>query len=63
LPRRFAGLACRSRLGVEFRNWAIFELPGSALPWVGEPETLAIEADDPDLVHTLELLGVRLVAR
>ncbi|MDJ0867408.1 MAG: RES family NAD+ phosphorylase [Myxococcota bacterium] len=61
--RRFDGIAYLSRLGDEFRNWALFESPGSALPWVGEPETLAIEAHDPDLVRALERLGVRLMAR
>jgi hypothetical protein len=61
--RRFAGIAYRSRLGDEFRNWAIFESPGSALPWIGEPETAAIEADDPDFLRALQLLGVRLVER
>lgn len=61
--RRYAGVAYRSRLGDEFRNWAIFEAPGSALPWIGEPETEPIEPDDPDLVQALRLLGVRLVER
>jgi hypothetical protein len=61
--RRFAGIAYRSRLGDEFRNWAIFESPGNGLPWIGEPETVAIEGDDPDLLRALELLGVRLVVR
>jgi len=61
--RRFAGIAYRSRLGDELRNWAIFESPGSALPWVGEPEIVAIEANDPDLLQALDRLGVRLVAR
>ena len=61
--RRFAGIAYRSRLGDELRNWAIFESPGSALPWVGEPEIVAIEANDPDLQQALDRLGVRLVAR
>ena len=61
--RRFAGIAYRSRLGDEFRNWAIFEAPAGALPWAGEPEKTAIGADDGDLLRALELLGVRLVAR
>lgn len=60
--RRFSGIAYRSRLGDEFQNWAIFETPEGAGPWAGEPETLAIEADDPDLRRALELHGVRLVA-
>ncbi|MFQ5515819.1 MAG: RES family NAD+ phosphorylase [Myxococcota bacterium] len=60
--RRFAGIAYRSRLGDEFRNWAIFESAGGAVPWVGRPSIRAIEPDDPDLLRALELLGVRLVA-
>lgn len=58
--RRYAGIAYRSRLGDEFRDWAIFESPGS-LPWIGERETEPIELEDPDLVQALQLLGVRLV--
>jgi hypothetical protein len=61
--RRYAGIAYRSRLGDEFYNWAIFESPGGALPWIGEPETEPLEAEDPDLVRALEMLGVRLVER
>ncbi len=61
--RRFAGISYRSRLGDEFRNWAIFESPGSAFPWTRAPETSEIEADDRDLCRALELLGVRLAAR
>jgi hypothetical protein len=61
--RRYGGIAYRSRLGDEFRNWAIFEPPGRTLPWIGEPEREPIEAEAPDLVRALELLGVRLVER
>lgn len=61
--RRFAGIAYRSRLGDEFQNWAIFEAPGSAVPWEGATGIAAIEPDDPDLIRALELLGVRMVAR
>ena len=61
--RRFAGIAYRSRLGDEFRNWAIFEAPGRALPWTRAPEVHRIEADDPDLALALERLGVRLTGR
>ena len=57
--RRFAGIAYGSRLGDEFRNWAIFETPGTTSPWVGETESLAIEPADPDLQRALERLGVR----
>lgn len=59
--RRYAGIAYRSRLGDEFRNWAIFEAPGRALPWNEAPEQQSIEPDDPDLVRALQLLGVRLI--
>lgn len=59
--RRFAGIAYRSRLGDEFRNWAIFEPAGEAAPWAGEPRVLPLRADDPDLREALARLGVRLV--
>ena len=59
--RRYAGIAYRSRLGDELRNWAIFESPGRTLPWIEALETGPIEPDDPDLVQALQLLGVRLV--
>jgi hypothetical protein len=58
--RSFAGIAYRSRLGDEFRNWAIFESPGGALPWRRAPEVHRLEAEDPDLVRALDRLGVRL---
>lgn len=59
--RRFAGIAYRSRLGDEFRNWAIFESAGDAVPWAGEPRVFPLRADDPDLREALARLGVRLV--
>lgn len=58
---RFAGIAYRSRLGDEFRNWAIFEPGGSIRSIVEEAPPAAIERDDPDLRQALERLGVRLV--
>jgi hypothetical protein len=61
--RRFAGIAYRSRLGDEFCNWAIFESRGSRPPWIGEPETVAIETDDHDLRRALRVLGVQMVER
>lgn len=61
--RTFAGIAYRSRLGDEFRNWAIFESAGSRFPSIGEPETAPIEADDTELIRALQLLGVRLIQR
>ena len=57
----FAGITYLSRLGDDFRNWAIFEPPGGALPWVEEPKTQKIEADNPDLLEALDRLGVRVV--
>jgi hypothetical protein len=61
--RRFAGIAYRSRLGDEFRNWAIFESPGGALPGTRAPEVHRVEANEPDFVRALERLGVRLTGR
>jgi hypothetical protein len=61
--RRFAGIAYLSRLGDEFRNWAIFESPARETPWQNEPEVVRLDADDPDLRQALERLGVRLVSR
>jgi hypothetical protein len=60
--RRFAGVAYRSRLGDDFRNWAIFESSGSATPWLRGAETRALAENDPDLGRALELLDVRLIA-
>jgi hypothetical protein len=59
--RRFAGISYLSRLGDEFRNWAIFEPAGIRLPVTGKPEARPIDRDDSDLRRALELLGVRLV--
>ena len=59
--RLFDGIAYLSRLGDEFRNWAIFEPLEGALPWAENPEIRSIEADDPDIQRALELLGVQLV--
>jgi hypothetical protein len=56
---RFAGIAYRSRLGDELRNWALFERAGGAL-FTRTPEAAAIAADDPDLRAALALLSVRL---
>lgn len=59
--RRFAGIAYRSRLGDEFRNWAIFESPDGP-SWCVSPEMRPLEAEDPDLQEALERLDVRLTA-
>lgn len=61
--RSFAGISYRSRLGDEFRNWAIFESPGGALPWTRAPEVHHLDSDDPDLVRALARLGVRLTSQ
>lgn len=59
--RRFAGIAYQSRLGDDFRNWALFEASGGEAPLEEQAEACPIEADDPELNRALELLGVRLV--
>ena len=61
--RRFAGITYLSKLGDEFRNWALFEPAGEEIPLTEEAAPLPIEADDPELNRALELLGVRLVGR
>lgn len=61
--RRFAGITYLSRLGDEFRNWALFEPAGDEDPLAEEAELGPIDADDPDLNQALALLGVRLVGR
>jgi hypothetical protein len=61
--RRFAGITYLSRLGDEFRNWALFEPAGDEDPLAEEAELRPIDADDPDLNQALALLGVRLVGR
>ncbi len=59
--RRFAGITYLSKLGDEFRNWALFEPAGAESPMAEESAPLPIEAHDPDLNRALELLRVRLV--
>jgi hypothetical protein len=61
--RRFAGITYLSKLGDEFRNWALFEPAGEENPFAEESAPLLIETDDPDLNRALELLGIRLVGR
>lgn len=61
--RRFAGIAYRSKLGDEFRNWALFEPARDEDPPADEAEPRPLEAEDPDLNQALALLGVRLVGR
>jgi len=57
---QFAGIAYRSRLGDEIVNWAIFE-PSTGTDRLREPQSNAIDPDDPELVGVLELLGIELV--
>lgn len=59
--RRFAGITYLSKLGDEFRNWALFETAGGETALEEESEARAIEADDPDLNQALNLLDIRLV--
>ena len=59
--RQFAGITYLSKLGDEFRNWALFEPAGRTTPLTEEAAPRPIEANDPDLNRALELLGVRLV--
>jgi hypothetical protein len=59
--RRFAGITYLSKLGDEFRNWALFEPVGDEPPLAEASEPRPIEADDQDLSQALGLLGVRLV--
>ena len=61
--RAFDGIAYRSRLGDELRNWAIFEPVGRrrARPVLRDVRATRIRRDDPDLQRALELHGLRLV--
>ena len=59
--RRFAGITYRSRLGDEFRNWALFEGTDKQSPWRGEPRVETIDATDADFQCALGLHGLRLV--
>lgn len=56
----FAGIRYASRLGDQFVNWAIFEAQEVTSPLVvGDDEP--IDADDPDFLAALELLGLRVL--
>ena len=54
--RGYAGLAYRSRLDETLTLWAVFE--GAAFEAVGHPEPIG--PDDPDLVATARLFGLRI---
>ena len=60
--RAFDGISYLSRLGDEFRNWALFEPIGTAAQrrrFVRRVRVHAIGADHPDLRRALSLLGIR----
>jgi hypothetical protein len=61
--RAFDGISYLSRLGDEFRNWAIFEpaTEAAARAVARRPAVREIAPDDPDLRRALEIHGVRLV--
>jgi len=56
--RRFDGIAYRSRLGDDLKNWAIWEPADSLTPSAEEP----IDPGDPELAQALALFGLELVA-
>jgi hypothetical protein len=57
---QFFGIAYRSRLGDELENWAVFEPSGGDGPLSGQTSE-PTEAEDPDFLAALELLGIELV--
>lgn len=61
--RAYCGISYRSRLGDEFRNWAIFEpaTEAEAFDLIDETASSRISAEDPDLLRALEILGIRLL--
>jgi hypothetical protein len=63
--RSFDGLSYLSRLGEEFRNWALFEPVTDAEEAVEllDPISLPIGVEDPDLRRALDIHGIVLVGR
>jgi len=61
--RAFDGISYLSRLGDEFRNWAIFEPVGDAEehPLASNYAASVIAVDDPQLQRALEIHGIILV--
>jgi len=61
--RAFDGISYLSRLGDEFRNWALFEPVTDAeeRAVLLDPTASPIAADDPDLQRALEIHGIVLV--
>ena len=56
----FTGIFYRSRLGDDFRNWAIFERPEPE-DVIREHSAVDFPSDDPDLREALRLLELTLV--
>ena len=61
--RAFSGITYLSRLGDEFRNWAVFEpsIEAEALAVAANPAISAIPTEDPDLQRALTAHGLTLV--
>jgi hypothetical protein len=61
--RAFDGITYLSRLGDEFRNWALFEPAGASRQRrvIRRVRVSPIDVDHPEFRHALELLGIRLV--
>lgn len=61
--RRFTGIAYTSRLGDEFRLWAIFEpaAPRAAAALLRAKQSKALARKDPDFRRALEIHGLTLV--
>jgi hypothetical protein len=63
--RAWDGISYLSRLGDDFRNWAIFEPAHSAqlASFAGDVRLLEIGPAHPELRRAADLLGIRLVVR
>lgn len=58
--RRYAGISYRSKLGDEFRNWAIVEPADSRIPFADGSQSSPLTAADPDFLEALELFSIRV---
>lgn len=54
----FRGIRYRSRLGDQFVNWAVFEVPAGDLAPLSVIDVRPIEPDAPDVLEALDLLGL-----
>lgn len=54
----FRGIRYRSRLGDQFLNWAVFEVPAGDLAPLSVTDVRPIEPDAPDVLEALDLLGL-----